>query len=51
MRHLSLNKSKATVCTKGTCVTIFGPAAQLVTFVTVVAVVAIVASLIAKIRD
>ena len=51
MRKFPMSDDKATVCTKGTCVTVFGPAAQLVTFVTVIAVVAAAASLIAKIAD
>ncbi len=46
-----MSNDKATVCTKGTCVTVFWPAAQLVTFVTVMAVVAVAALLIAKIAD
>jgi hypothetical protein len=51
MSTLALSNPKATVCTQDICVTLFGPAAQVVTFATVVAVVAIVASLIAKIAD
>ncbi|MDR3714771.1 MAG: hypothetical protein P4L51_18300 [Puia sp.] len=51
MNYLSTSRSKATVCTKGTCVTLFGPAAQFVTLVTVLTVVAVAASLISRLAD
>ncbi|HWK03771.1 MAG TPA: hypothetical protein VNS58_09070 [Puia sp.] len=39
---------KATVCTKGTCVTVFGPAAQLITIVAIAATVLIAGALVIK---
>jgi len=47
MRKMSYGP-KATVCTKGTCVTVYGPAAQLVTAVVVLATVLIAVALVIK---
>ena len=47
MRKLRYNP-KATVCAKGICVTVFGPAAQLITGVVVVATVLIAAIYMVK---
>jgi len=48
MRKLPSRSSKATVCAKGTCVTVFGPAAQFITLVVVLTTVFVAGALIAK---
>jgi hypothetical protein len=48
MNYLPATTAKATVCASGTCVTLFGVAAQLVACVTVVGVAALFISLLAS---
>ena len=49
MRKSIQKSAKTTICSNGTCVTLFGPAAQFVALVTVVAVLAMAISLVSKV--
>jgi hypothetical protein len=51
MRKLMPSNARATVCTKDTCVTLFGPAAQVVTLVTVLTVIVLAVSLTGRVAD
>jgi hypothetical protein len=48
MRKPLYKNAKATVCAEGNCVTVFGPAAELITLVTVIAALFVATAFVVK---